>query len=1109
MKNSILYKLIVIFVVITVVPLALMGYFIGKNFETTLLQVMENTEEMGKKNLQSSRQIGLNVIEDAVSQLDKKSTQAIETRTVDLAAGIADFLYERDQDIRSLALHSPLSQLYLEFINSHKKDVILHGRYDSKTKEIVEKNSVKWKNSDNRTNWHHIPPKHYKKESKPLFLEITFVGINGIELIKAKPGKLSDDLQDISVKKNTWCKAENYFEHAVKLKKNELYVSKVIGEYVKGWMHKDDNGKIKVKPESAYAGKENQYGKKFQGLIRWVMPVYEGEIRIGYLTMALDHTHIMEFTDHLIPTEERFSDISDAGSGNYAFLWDFENQNISHPRDFFICGYDPATGMEVPGWLSEKTYREYTESQLSLNQFIETLPDFRNFTNTKTGSKDQLKAGRVALDCRVLDHAPQCQGWSRGTEDGGSGSFLILWSGLWKLTTYAAVPYFTGQYGNSPRGFGYVTLGANVRDFHQAANITRKNIEISLENQEKNIDSIQSETKALIKKNLIHHYDQLILLLCVTFFLVILLAVLVGLTFTKPLRRLIKGARAIGNGDYDQHIEITSKDEIGKLGETFNKMAYAIADSNNQLQLEIKERLKTEKALKESEKQFRNIFETAVEGIYQNTIKGKYITANPRMAEILGYESPDALMKEVTNIKNLYVDSSHRDAFLKILLHHGIVSDFETEMYRKDRKKVWVSINARAVKDGQGEFKYMEGLLIDITKRKEAEQKKGELQKRLARSKKMEALGMLAGGVAHDLNNILSGIIAYPELLLMELPEESDLRKPLEAIHQAGNRAAAVVADLITIARGVASVKIPLSLNTICEEYLVSPEFKQLVSLNPHVKIETDFDFELFNVNASKVHMGKIIMNLVSNAVEVCGQNGIVKVATENQYVDRPIKGYDKVNKGEYAVLSVSDNGHGISFDELNSIFEPFYTKKKVGKSGTGLGLAIVWDIIVDHAGYVDVNSSEKGTCFDLYFPVTGDEINSEENSAVIEEFKGNGETILVVDDEETHRIIACKMLNVLGYSAKAVSSGEEAVAYIKETSVDLIMLDMIMVPGIDGYETYKRIIEIAPGQKAIIVSGFAETENVKNIQQLGAGKYVKKPYSLGLIGRILKEEIG
>ena len=244
--------------------------------------------------------------------------------------------------------------------------------------------------------------------------------------------------------------------------------------------------------------------------------------------------------------------------------------------------------------------------------------------------------------------------------------------------------------------------------------------------------------------------------------------------------------------------------------------------------------------------------------------------------------------------------------------------------------------------------------------------------------------------------------LGYSELLLLDLPKDSNLRKPIETMQESGYRAVAIVQDLLTVARGVAITKEPLNLSDLVSDYLNSPELKNLKQFHPTVTIKSNLDSNLFNIAGSYVHIRKVVMNLVSNASEAIDGRGNVSLSTANRYVDKPLKGYDDVAKGEYAVLAVSDDGSGISSDGLERIFEPFYTKKVMGRSGTGLGLAVVWNVVQDHEGYIDVKSDENGTTFELYFPITRDEILEKVLSLPIKDFKGNGETILVVDDMES-----------------------------------------------------------------------------------------------------------
>ena len=401
------------------------------------------------------------------------------------------------------------------------------------------------------------------------------------------------------------------------------------------------------------------------------------------------------------------------------------------------------------------------------------------------------------------------------------------------------------------------------------------------------------------------------------------------------------------------------------------------------------------------------------------------------------------------------------------------------------------------------------GLMRDVSERKKAELENRKLEKKLQQAQKMNAIGTLAGGVAHDLNNILSGIVSYPDLILMDLPEDSPLIEPILTIQKSGKKAAEIVQDLLTLARRGVSVSEVVNLDDIINEYLMSPQLEKLKSYHPKVEIESNLDSSLLNIMGSPVHLSKTVMNLVSNAAEAMPDGGKVEIKSENKYIDTPISGYEDVAEGDYAVLTVSDNGIGIAPDEINRIFEPFYTKKVMGRSGTGLGMAVVWGTVKDHKGYLHVKSDEgKGTTIRLFFPVTRKPIRSSDIPNSFESYSGEGESILVVDDIIEQRNIASKLLTNLGYSVQTVGSGKEAIEYMDANPTDLIVLDMLMPPGMDGLETYERIITKHPGQKAIIASGFSETDRVKKAQRLGAGRYVKKPYTLEKIGLAVKAEL-
>ncbi len=569
-------------------------------------------------------------------------------------------------------------------------------------------------------------------------------------------------------------------------------------------------------------------------------------------------------------------------------------------------------------------------------------------------------------------------------------------------------------------------------------------------------------------------------------------------------------ARMLGEEVVSRYeVKLQRKDGSWFYGEINARPITFPSDEESGIQVWVKdidERKRAEDALRASEERYRKLIEASNDGI-AIIRDDKHLYVNQRFLDIFGYDTPQEVLGKSFFV-SVHPDDLERvtDLASRRQIGDPVPSRYEFKGRRKNGQEVFIEVSA-AKTIYKGESVSL-AYLRDVTERRHAEKERTRLEAQLQQAHKMEAMGLLAGGVAHDLNNILSGIVSYPELLLMDLPEDSPLRKPIQTIQESGMRAADVVADLLTIARGVATGKEALNLNRIVSEYLGSAEFDKLEKTHAFVDFRTELDSDLLNISGSSIHIKKVLMNLVVNATEAIEGSGSVIISTGNRYLDEPVRGYDDVRQGEYVVLSVSDNGSGISPEDMERIFEPFYTKKVMGRSGTGLGLAVVWNTVQDHHGYIRVKSSEKGTAFELYFPVTREKIADEKEPVDLQDYLGHGEKILVVDDEERQREIACGMLTKLGYNPESVSSGEEAIEYVKEHPVDLIILDMIMPKGINGRETYEEIIRIRPGQKAVIASGFAKTREVDSAQDLGAGKYIKKPYMLEKIGIAVKREL-
>jgi two-component system, cell cycle sensor histidine kinase and response regulator CckA len=506
--------------------------------------------------------------------------------------------------------------------------------------------------------------------------------------------------------------------------------------------------------------------------------------------------------------------------------------------------------------------------------------------------------------------------------------------------------------------------------------------------------------------------------------------------------------------------------------------------------------------LHNSEKRFRQLAQATWEGILIYD-RGELLQANNQLCRMFGYQENELLGKQIFDV---LLDRSTIRA-MNSPLESDTVGPFQARGLKRDGSSFPVEFRVKHI-DFQGR-QVQVAAIRDVTDSETAMQQKMALMEKLADARRMESLGLMASSVAHDLNNIMAGIITYPELLLMDLGEGFKYREELIMIREAGKRAAAVVNDLLTVARGATCRKEIHNVNAIVADYFGSVEFKELHKRFPEVHLTPYLEGKLHNISCSAMHLSKSIMNLVNNAAEAIHGKGQIILATKNISLAAPHQGYEIIDPGEYVLISVGDDGPGISAHDIKQIFSPFYSKKVMGRSGTGLGLAVVWNTVHDHGGFVDVISSTKGSVFSLYFPVDKFGVaKREQHSPSIGKFLGNGERILVVDDQNSQREIATRLLRRLGYQPLTAQSGEEAVEYLKKSPVDVVLLDMIMDPGINGCETYERILQHVPGQKAIIMTGYSTTEDINRAQQLGISQIVKKPYSLHELAQALKMEI-
>lgn len=594
MKNlSIRIKLIIIFILIKILPLLLLAYISYEGVKKLELYLNKSTTFL----FNQSEEIIINTanasIEDSIVNLDRKSQDSLEKLSYNLANDIANFLYERDKDLLFLS-KIDLNQNILEsFYESKNRNITVHGEYfyDDKTNSYKTKEEIKRVQRDKKTanlkdnekEFNYLDPIEFKTKNIPIYKEVTFIDLDGKE--KYKISSINPEKVNISNRKNTYVKAEKYFEEILKLKKNEIYVSDVVGEYIGSKVigtftkEKAQKAGIEFEPQKyGYAGIENPLGKRFEGIVRFITPVYKNNEKIGYVSVALDHRHIQEFTNSTNPTSNTLKqNISDATLGNYAFMWDYEGKNIAHPRDYSIVGYDKNTGERVMPWLSADLAEKFYSSNKNIDEFLKDYPTFEAQSLEKKPNIKQLKeSGNVGLDCRYLNFAPQCEGWMQLTQNGGYGSFMINWSNVWKLTTAASIPYYTGKYGDTKRGFGFVTIGASVDDFHAAANKTKEDVLKILKNQTDSMSDIVMENQSEIQDFIKALINELTIITFAMIILIIIIALLMSGYLSKKIEHILLGTKKFANNELSYRIKLSSKDEIGQLESSFNEMASKI-----------------------------------------------------------------------------------------------------------------------------------------------------------------------------------------------------------------------------------------------------------------------------------------------------------------------------------------------------------------------------------------------------------------------------------------------------------------------------------------------------------------------------------------------------
>jgi PAS domain S-box-containing protein len=397
-------------------------------------------------------------------------------------------------------------------------------------------------------------------------------------------------------------------------------------------------------------------------------------------------------------------------------------------------------------------------------------------------------------------------------------------------------------------------------------------------------------------------------------------------------------------------------------------------------------------------------------------------------------------------------------------------------------------------------------IVRDRSAQERTERERAELEQKLERAERLESIGMLAGGVAHDLNNLLTPVVGYADILLEDAGADPGARETLALLREAGERAGAVVQDLLILGRKGPVRLSPMDLGTLVDGFLDSRGFAELLARHPGVAVERRRGPGPLPISGSLPHLQKVCQNLVLNGLEAMPDGGRLLIITEARAVAERRVGYEAIEPGAYVVIECSDTGAGVDAADAEHLFEPFYAKKKMGRAGTGLGLAVVYGVVHDHGGRVDLRSAPgAGTVISLWIPRAAAAAPARE--AVEEAARGGTERILLVEDQPEQREMTRRVLERAGYTVLAAEHGRAAVDILRHEAVDLMLLDMIMEESFDGLDCYRAALALHPGQKAVLVSGYAETERVAEALRLGAGGFIRKPYRKNeLLGAIRGE---
>ncbi len=510
------------------------------------------------------------------------------------------------------------------------------------------------------------------------------------------------------------------------------------------------------------------------------------------------------------------------------------------------------------------------------------------------------------------------------------------------------------------------------------------------------------------------------------------------------------------------------------------------------------ERKLSDTSLRESEERFRLAFESANDGVCLVGLDGKLLRVNARMSEIFGYSKLELEQMTVNDIAH----PDYRDVSPKFIRQAiaGVAgrNEFEKAYIHRSGSTVWARVSSSLVHDDAGEPLYFISHVQDITERKLAEHEREQLQTQLYQSQKMETIGRLAGGIAHDFNNLLAVILIRSEMSMAMTDPNSTLHRNLATIYNTAQRSADLVRQLLAFARKQVTAPQVLDLNQAIETLL--PMLQPLIG--EEIELLWHPAPALWAVEMDPAQINQVLVNLCVNASDAIDGIGLITIATANAVLDDAVGANGlPIPAGEYVIISVSDSGAGIAEDTLPHIFEPFFTTKEVGK-GSGLGLATVEGIVQQNGGHIQVVSAPgKGATFTILLPRFVNASSENVRSQIQTLLHGNGETLLVVEDEATVLQMMTDILSSIGYRVLVAGAPSEALRMIGETSVaiDLLVTDIVM-PEMNGRDLARRIADLRPGIKVLYISGYpAETIAHRRVDDRKM-VFLQKPFSLSTL---------